>query len=192
MRINIITLVLFCCVFLLGGCTDLQGAIAHTAAWREEGIAARDALDDQVTKLRSRHESIDPGSEEALLIQSELGMAQAQRAALDLAITNASRVLEEAQHPSDSLTRIAQGVSSWVPAPAQGPIVLGAALVATLVRSRQLKQSAASIVGSISHVLERDDQFRSLFDTHADTIRSIQTPGARRMVDQTLRKRAGT
>ena len=84
----------------------------------------------------------------------------------------------------------AHGVSSWVPAPIQGPLVLGAALIATLARSRQLKESSKSIVNSIAHVLERDEQFRSIFQSHADTIRSIQTPGARRIVDRTQSKRA--
>ena len=116
--------------------------------------------------------------------------SQAKRAALDAAIAQANQVLDEAQHPSDALTQIAHGISSWVPAPAQGPLVLGAALIATLTRSRQLKQSSMSIINSISHVLERDEQFKSLFEQHADTIRSIQTPTARKLVDQTNRKRA--
>ncbi len=191
MRIKfIIVLSLLTPVPLLAGCADLQGAIAQTSAWRDEAAHARDALDEQIGAMQTRHDELDPGSPGAQQLGSDIKLVQAKRATLDAAITQADQVLQEAQHPSDALTQIAQGVSGWVPAPVQGPLVLGAALIATLARSRQLKQSTMSIVGSISHVLERDERFRALFESHADTIRSIQTPAARRIVDQTLRRRA--
>lgn len=192
MRINtIIVLSLLVLTILLGsGCADIQGAIAQTSAWRNEAVSVRDTLDQQVETLQTQQGKLEPGSPEAIAIETELKLAQAKRAALDAAIAQANQVLDEAQHPSDALTQIAHGISSWIPAPAQGPLVLGAALIATLARSRQLKQSSMSIISSISHVLERDEQFKSIFEQHADTIRSIQTPTARRLVDQTNRKRA--
>ncbi|HCT44558.1 MAG: hypothetical protein CMJ35_02810 [Phycisphaerae bacterium] len=192
MRINtIIVLSLFVLTALLStGCADLQGAIAQTSAWRDEAVTVRDTLEKQVQTLQTQQGGLEPGSSEAIAIDTEIKLAQAKRAALDAAIAQANQVLDEAQHPSDALTQIAHGISSWVPAPAQGPLVLGAALIATLTRSRQLKQSSMSIINSISHVLERDEQFKSLFEQHADTIRSIQTPTARKLVDQTNRKRA--
>ena len=192
MRINtIIVLSLFVLTALLStGCADLQGAIAQTSAWRDEAVTVRDTLEKQVQTLQTQQGGLEPGSSEAIAIDTEIKLAQAKRAALDAAIAQANQVLDEAQHPSDALTQIAHGISSWVPAPAQGPLVLGAALISTLTRSRQLKQSSMSIINSISHVLERDEQFKSLFEQHADTIRSIQTPTARKLVDQTNRKRA--
>ena len=192
MRINtIIVLSLFVLTALLStGCADLQGAIAQTSAWRDEAVTVRDTLEKQVQTLQTQQGGLEPGSSEAIAIDTEIKLAQAKRAALDAAIAQANQALDEAQHPSDALTQIAHGISSWVPAPAQGPLVLGAALIATLTRSRQLKQSSMSIINSISHVLERDEQFKSLFEQHADTIRSIQTPTARKLVDQTNRKRA--
>lgn len=192
MRINtIIVLSLFVLTTLLStGCADLQGAIAQTSAWRDEAVTVRDTLEKQVQTLQTQQGNLEPGSPESIAIDTEIKLAQAKQAALDAAIAQANQVLDEAQHPSDALTQIAHGISSWVPAPAQGPLVLGAALIATLTRSRQLKQSSMSIINSISHVLERDEQFKSLFEQHADTIRSIQTPTARKLVDQTNRKRA--
>lgn len=192
MRINtiiVLTLILTTSV-LSSGCADLQGAIAQTSAWRDEAVTVRDTLEQQVQTLQTQQGGLEPGSPEAIAIDTEIKLAQAKQAALDAAIAQANQVLDEAQHPSDALTQIAHGISSWVPAPAQGPLVLGAALIATLTRSRQLKQSSMSIINSISHVLERDEQFKSLFEQHADTIRSIQTPTARKLVDQTNRKRA--
>ncbi|MEZ6164722.1 MAG: hypothetical protein R3B67_09835 [Phycisphaerales bacterium] len=191
MRIrSIIVVSLVSFIFVLAGCADLGGAIAQASAWREKALLAQDSLDEQIVQLQAQHAGLDPSSPQSLQLATDIQLAQAQRAALDAAIAQATLVLQEAEHPSDALTQIAHGVSSWLPAPAQGPIVLGAALIATLARSRQLKQSTMSIVQSIAHVLERDEQFRALFESHADTIRTIQTPGARQLVDKALRLRA--
>ncbi|MHA7814499.1 MAG: hypothetical protein ACX94C_14035 [Phycisphaerales bacterium] len=192
MRTPTITIV-FVLIFLtagITGCTDLQGAITKASAWRDEAQTIQGTLDEQAGSLRTQLAALDPDSPEARQLDTDISLLDAKRAALSAAIARANLVLEEAHNPSDSLTVLARGVSSWVPAPVQGPLVLGAALLASLARSRKLKQSSASIVDSIAHVLERDEAFRSLFDAHADTVRSIQTPGARKLVDQTQRRRA--
>lgn len=192
MRINtlIVCLLLTITALLAVGCADLQGAIAQTSAWRDNASNARTLLDEQLATLESRRDTLEPASPEARALDTQIALARAKQAALEAAIIQADQVLEEARNPSDGLTRLARDASAWVPAPAQGPIVLGAALIATLLRSRQLKQASTSIINSISHVIERDPQFRALFEQHADAVRSIQTPGARKLVDQTTRKRS--
>lgn len=188
-KVNIVLLALMFCSMMSFGCSDLQGAIAQTSAWRDEASVLRDDLNQQLQALHQQQQQSDPESTAAQHIESQIKLTQAKHSALDAAITQADQVLQEAQHPTDTLTMIANGASAWVPAPVQGPLVLGAALIASLVRSRQLKQSSTSIIQSIAHVLERDEQFRSIFTQHSDTIRSIQTPSARKFVDQTQRKR---
>ncbi len=185
----IVSFLSFLTIVLMMGCADLQGAIAQTSAWRDEAHTIRDTLDEQIVLMESELAPLEPGSPDAIRVAADLKLARAKQSALDAAIAQADLVLQEAQEPTDSITTIAHGVSAWVPAPIQGPLVLGAALIATLARSRQLKESSRSIVNSIAHVLERDDQFRALFQSHADTIRSIQTPGARKIVDQAQKKR---
>lgn len=191
MRTKSIVVFLFLTLTLLPivGCADLQGAIAQTSAWRDEASTLRADLTKQLNSLQLEQQHTPPGSATSTQLESRIKLVQAKHAALDAAIAQADEVLREAQQPTDALTTIAHGVSAWVPAPAQGPLVLGAALIATLARSRQLKQSSTSIIQSISHVLERDEQFRSLFSKHSDTIRSIQTPAARKLVDQTQQRR---
>ncbi len=176
-------------ITLIVGCADLQGAIAQTSAWRDEAHTVKDTLNEQITLMESELASLEPGSPSAIQLAADLKIARAKQSTLQAAIAQADLVIQEASEPTDSITTIAHGVSSWMPAPIQGPLVLGAALIATLARSRQLKESSKSIVNSIAHVLERDEQFRSIFQSHADTIRSIQTPGARRIVDRTQQKR---
>ncbi|MEX0876608.1 MAG: hypothetical protein WD114_04030 [Phycisphaerales bacterium] len=186
---NIVTvLALLIAVFAaagLGGCADLQGAIARTTAWRADAQGLRDDLGGQLAQLQAHRDSLPPDSPDGPAIDAAIGATHAKLSALDAAIAHADLVLEEAANPSDSLTRLAHGISAWVPAPAQGPLILGAALAATFMRSRQLKAGAASIIRSIDHVMQRDDQFREVFARHADTIRTIQTPAARRLVDAT-------
>jgi len=176
-------------ITLIIGCADLQGAIAQTSAWRDEAHAVKDSLSEQIRSMESELASLETGSPSAIQLTTDLKIARAKQSTLEAAISQADLVIQEASEPTDSITTMARGVSSWVPAPVQGPLVLGAALIATLARSRQLKESSKSIVNSIAHVLERDEQFRSIFESHADTIRSIQTPSARRIVDQTQLKR---
>lgn len=177
-------------IWSCAGCADLQGALAQTGAWRDDAAALRDQIDGRLADLRTQRQQIPDGSPQAALADAAIDAGVAKVSALDAAIAQADLVIAEAQHPTDALTRIARGVSPWVPAPAQGPLVLGAALVATFLRSRQLKTGAASIIESLEHVMRRDERFRDIFASHADTIRTIQTPAARRLVDRTVGTRA--
>lgn len=190
MRTNIIIVLMTLITTLpLGACSNLQGAIAQTARWRDEAIGVRDALDQRIVAMESELTELDPDTPHARQIDADLRAARAKHAALDAAIARADLVLREAADPSSPITGLAHDLSAWVPAPAQGALVLGAALIATLARSRRIKESGESIVDSIAHVLERDGQLRDRFASHADTIRSIQTRGARRMVDRAQRRR---
>jgi hypothetical protein len=192
MRIKVILvlLLLIALIIPLSGCTDLKGAIAQTGAWRDQAATIQSTLDEQIIVMQSELAAIDPDSALAQHLIADIKLAQAKHASLGAAIAQADIVLKEVKQPTDPMTQIAQGVSAWVPAPIQGPLVLGAALIASLARSSQLKRTGTSIVNSIRHVLERDEQLKAIFASHADTIRSIQTPNARKLVDQVQNKRA--
>jgi len=177
-----------CACLLQVGCADLQGAIAQTNAWRENAQGIETELQAQLDQLEHQRTTVLDSSPSASLFDTAIAQANMKIHALNTAISQADLVLTEAQNPTDSITQIANTISPWVPAPAQGPIVLGAALVAILFRSRNLKNSAASIIQSIEHAMSRDPEFKQIFNRHADTIRTIQTPGARKLIDTTVRK----
>lgn len=172
----------------LAGCADLQGAIAQTTTWRNNAQEIETDLQNKVITLESKRETAPIGSPSVVHLNVAIAQANAKINALNAAIMQADLVIAEATNPTDSLTRAANALSPWIPAPAQGPMVLGAALIATLFRSRNLKNSAASIIQSIEHTMNRDPEFKQLFNQHADTIRTIQTPGARKLIDTTIRK----
>lgn len=181
-------IIVLCTCLLQLGCADLQGAIAQTNAWRENAQEIETELQTHLTQLEHQRKTILDSSPSASLIDAAIIQANMKIHALHTAISQADLVIAEAQNPTDSITQIANTISPWIPAPAQGPIVLGAALIATLFRSRNLKNSAASIIQSIEHTMSRDPEFKQIFDRHADTIRTIQTPGARKLIDTTVRK----
>ncbi len=187
---NRIGLAIICMVALLAsaGCADLQGAINQTTAWRDNALLVEEALENQLEVLETKRQTLPSTSPEASTIDAAIADAQAKLEMLNAAINQATLVIEEATNPTDSLTQAADAIAPWVPAPAQGPLLLGAALIASMVRSQNLKRNATSIIQSIDHLLRADPQFKERFAQHANTIRTIQTPGARKLIDTTVRK----
>ncbi len=173
---------------MIGGCANLEGALAQTSAWRAKAAVIETDVQNQLIALENKRETIEDTSADAPYLDAAIANAKAQLSALNAAIAQADLVIAEAQNPSDSLTKAADALSPWIPAPAQGPIVLGAALIATMIRSKNLKTNTASIIQSLEYTMNRDPAFRELFTKHADTIRTIQTPGARKLIDATVRQ----
>jgi hypothetical protein len=62
--------------------------------------------------------------------------------------------------------------------------VLTVGLATSLVRSRQLREAASSIARSIDKALEEDAKLAERFRQHASTLRTIQTPLAKKIVDE--------
>jgi hypothetical protein len=169
------------------GCAPLAETIEQTTQWRDRAHEAKSTAQTRLDELAEQREQFPDGSAQAELIDGAIARARAKISMLEAAIMHADMVLEEAQHPSDALTQITGKVVPFVPAPVQAPLLLGAALLTTLVRSRQLRSGADSIIKSIQHAAGNDESFRIALASNADTIRTIQTPLARRMVDRVQR-----
>ncbi|RMH24805.1 MAG: hypothetical protein D6692_12165 [Planctomycetota bacterium] len=167
---------------LLPACADIPGTIAQAARWRDEAAAVRDMVTNELDNLEAARAAIPDDAPDAPGLDAAIANARAKRAALDAAVLHADRVLAEMTEPSDSLTVGVGALTPLLPPPAQGPVLLAAALVATLLRARQVRAGADSIVKSIQHA-RKDPLFQQAFERHADAIRSIQTPAARRIVD---------
>jgi hypothetical protein len=126
----------------------------------------------------------DPARADA---EAALARAKATEAAADAATQQVDLVLNRAAHPDDALGQAVGLASPWLPEPVRVPLALGAALVVSLVRAVQLKQGMASIAQGLNKAMAEDEQFKSSFKRHANTFRTIQTPLAKKVVDQTLR-----
>ena len=166
------------------GCAPLGQSINQLSAARDRASEIQSDLNTQLDELKLMRESIPDGSNQRPAINALISEIQAKLAIVEAAITHTDQVLHSAANPSDPLTIAADAVSPYVPAPIQAPLVLGAALLATIMRSRSLNQGTRSIVDSINHVLKKDESFKAAFDANADTIRTIQTPQARKLIDK--------
>ncbi len=171
---------------VLSGCADLPETIAQARAWRDHAAASRAQVAADLADLQATRQSLPDDAPHAPDLDAALARARAQLAALDAAVTHADLILAEMTEPTDALTQGAHALGGYLPAPARGPVVLGAALVAALVRAHQVRKGAGSIAASIQKALA-DPDFRAAFERHAATIRTIQTPTARRIVDETTR-----
>lgn len=172
----------------LGGCVDM----GELDKFREDAAALRDDLSAREADWLQRLESMSPGDPLRTSVEAELAAAKAKTAVADAALKRIDQVLDRAKNPGgydDPLGRTVGLVLPWLPEPMRTPAALGAALVATLWRSRQLKQAAVSIARGVNKAMQEDEQFRTAFKRHAGTFRTIQTPAARRIVDEATNER---
>lgn len=170
----------------LAACADIPATLSAAESWRDEAAQAHAHATEQLQALEQARADLPPHAPDAPVIDASIAVAQTRLAALDAALRHADLVLAEMRDPADPLTLAVQALSPILPPQAQGPAVLGAALLATIVRARRVRKGADSIAASIQAAL-KDPEFESLFQKHASTIRSIQTPTARRIVDEATR-----
>lgn len=175
-------LILVLCLGLtlpLGGCVDT----AQLAPLREQAVTVRDELATEVQRLET---DAQVQSDAALVEASTQAAASLSRrlSDLDRAIAALDRVLATEQSPDAIMRQIASETAPLLPEPLRSPALLVGALLAAVFRASQLKRAAGSIAVSIAKAAEKDEQFRSAIQRHADTLRSVQTPTAKRIVDE--------
>jgi hypothetical protein len=181
---------LLCCVaivlgFWVGGCVDLP----RVNAFREDVAGLGRDWAAQSRALEARLAAMKADDPVRPDVQAALARARAKEAAAEAAVEQVDLVVNRAKNPDDPLGQSVGMLSPLLPEPARWPLALGAALVASLVRARQLKQGMASVAVGLDKAMEADPEFASGFRKHANTFRSIQTPVAKRVIDQSQRAR---
>jgi hypothetical protein len=158
--------------------------------FRDQAAAVRDRSHADSDAWSRRLASMKADAPARADAEAALARSRAQEAAADAATKQVDLVMNGAAQPQDTLGQTVGAVSPLLPEPIRLPLALGAALIASLVRSAQLKQGMASIATGLNKAMEEDEQFKAGFRRHANTFRSIQTPLAKKVVDQTTRRRA--
>ncbi|USO00215.1 MAG: hypothetical protein H6810_06015 [Phycisphaeraceae bacterium] len=92
--------------------------------------------------------------------------------------------------PADTMQQAVGAVLPFVPAGAQLPVLLAGGLVASLWRAASLKKSAVSIAAGLEKAMREDDQLRDGVRRNAAVLRSVQTPTAKRIVDEATKDKA--
>lgn len=172
-----------CGMLGLGGCAQFSGV----ERMRDELTALRERAHDDLIAWEARVEEARRMEADAGLIgAAEAGevAARLRHAALDAAARGTSAVLLEAREPSDPVGQVVGVIAPWLPGPVRTPLVLGAAGLATLARARQLKRGLLSVATSLREAMSADEALAAHIRRHADTLRKIQTPAARRIVDE--------
>lgn len=161
----------------VAGCAE-PGALAR---FREEAAMASDRLRREADALEWRAGHVPGEAGEG----ARTAAAEARKLAQtgDRASEAARLAMEEngIPHPLGGLL---EALVPFVPEPYRAPLVLGGAGVLALARAARLKAGLASVARSIEKAMEGDPVLAEQFRRHADTLRSIQTPLARKVVDE--------
>jgi outer membrane murein-binding lipoprotein Lpp len=180
---------LVCCIgavltmLVLTGCIDQ----AQLIALRDQAQSVRTELGAEVTRLDQN--TAEPGINDEIRLSSADAAAQlrARLADLDAGIAGLDRIITSEQNPELLWGTVTDSVVPLLPEPLRSPMLLLGALGLALARAAQLKRAAGSIAKGIAKASEKDDEFRSVFDRNADTFRALQTPAAKRIVDEKVR-----
>jgi len=181
--IVLLMLILSASVVMLPGCSG----IADLAMARDSAVRVRSGLTAGIREaegLLSTLPEVDV-RREALIRDIEEGRVSLD--AVDAAIRQIDLVVSEAVSPTDSLTIGLRAIQEALPEPLRAPLLLGVALLVTIIRAGRLKAALVSVVKSIEKAKQTDESFQERFRAHAPTFRSVQTPTARRIVDETTK-----
>lgn len=168
-------------VLMFGGCAAFDEGPGEA---RERAVAAARRLDETAAERERLAATLHPGDPRRERLAAEAVLARASRAALDESIRNVDAVLNEAGNPTSPISAGAGAVAPFLPPPLGAAVLLGGALAATLLRAGQLKSALRSMARSVEAAMNDDEELRRRFRDQAATVRSIQTPTARRVVDE--------
>lgn len=165
------------------GCIDR----AHLLGLRTDAQSVRDEIALQGARLEET--ANDPAlPEDIRRAHADAADALTDRLGdLDTAIAALDQLLATEQNPEDLWNAVAGPLIPALPEPLRSPVLLLGALGVSLARAAQLKRAAGSIARGIAKAAEKDDEFRSVFNRHADTFRAVQTPAAKRIIDERVR-----
>ncbi len=165
---------------LMTGCVDRAGLFQL----RNDAANIREEVAIEAERVRNDANNPDlPVAMREASIKAH-GALIDRLADLDQAIVTLDGLLESEQNPESVWAVISDSTIPLLPEPIRSPAVLIGALTIAVLRANQLKRAAGSIAKGIAKASEKDEEFRSVFQRHADTFRTVQTPAARRIVDE--------
>lgn len=177
---------------LIPGCVD----VAELRAQRAQGEDVVAALKSREAKYQSTLNGLPESDPVRVELESAVKRAELARDEVARRVQHAAALEEEVRREGAAADSkgsgavvggqdvLGQDLMDLVPGPWKVAAVLTVGLATSLVRSRQLREAASSIARSIDRALEEDAKLAERFRQHANTLRTIQTPLARKIVDQ--------
>jgi hypothetical protein len=177
---------LLCAIVVTGTWASTPGCVGmeDVRAARDKAAALAEHLDSEADRWEAVAAGLEPGSGRRADAEAIAGVARGQAAALEAGVRRVDLALGGENNPLGVAGLVLEAVLPWAPEPVRLPLVLGAALVGSLVRSASLKKGIVSMVKGLDTAMRDDDRFASAFGEHANTFRSTQTALAKRVVDR--------
>ena len=194
-------------VATLGGCGlmdglagDLSGGVSQEfESIREEASRALDEIAADRIALEQSAAALPQVSGARARVESVAAARATQEAAFARAVErlealagSAAGISGDGSAPLDPAGTLEEGaalLAPLVPPGAQLPLILGAGFAASVWRAARLKKSAASIAQGLEKAMAGDEGLREGMKRNADTLRSVQTATAQRIVDEVKRAR---
>lgn len=167
----------------LPGCTSLEDLVSL----RDQAADQRDRLDAHAQDVQGALEELPPGDPSRPALEADLVRTRAQADLFESDRRRLDDLITQAQSPSDPIAQAVGAIAPFVPEPARTPLVLGAALVGTLVRLHQLRRGLASVALGFEAAKRDDPDFKDRFVANAPTFRAMQTPLARRVIARAVK-----
>lgn len=169
----------------LGGCVDMD----QVQALRDKAASLETRLDSDIAQRQATLARLDqagaaPDDPARQQAAAALESSRASRAAVDAAVKHVDVVLNEAKNPSDPISAGVGALAPFLPEPSRTPVVLGGALLVSLLPARQMKTALVSVAKGLDKAMQTDDAFKQRFQANAGLFRAVQTPAAKRVVDE--------
>ncbi len=176
----LLIMTLLTATLVVPGCSGM----GELASARDSAVRIRADLAQTIAAAEAHLASLPETDPTRDSLARSLASSIASRDAVDAAIRQIDLLVDEATHPTDSLTLGLQAVGQSLPEPVRAPLLLGGALLVTLMRAGRLKAALVSVAKSIEKAKQTDEAFGERFRANAATIRSVQTPTAQRIIDE--------
>ena len=160
------------------GCTTTDEAIEA----RSRAVAARDTLAAHTLDLESRLADLPASDPARPDLEAQLQRSRTAAATLSQGIALIDATLAGTSHSPEA--ELVDAFDDLLPPAWRAPLLLGGVGLGLFLRSRQLRQGITTIAQGIEVAKREDPAFLEAFQRHANTFRSIQSPTARRVVDE--------
>lgn len=173
---------------VLAGC-GVEGGLL---AMRDQAEQVHAQIEADRAALLASAGALPPGDPGRSRIEALAAERAGQAGATASAIERLDALLASAE-AGDGAGTIEGGVGAvlpFLPAGAQLPVLLAGGLAASLWRATRLKQSAVSIAEGLEKAMRDDDQLREGVKRNAGVLRAVQTPTAKRIVDEVTKDKA--
>lgn len=152
---------------------------------QEDLQSLREDLDQRAEELAISASQMDPADPGRAQAEALASAAKARARAVDTGLGHLGAVLDEAQSPSDPVTRVVQSLSELLPEPLRVSAVLAAAAGGLAWRSSRLKGGLRSVALSIEAAKRTDEEFRRCFERHVEMFQAAQSPLAQKVIRAT-------